>query len=182
MEIILLERVQNLGDLGDLVRVRPGYARNYLIPNGKATPATAENKAKFEQRRKELEDAAAAKLTEAKARAQAIDGAMVSIIRRASDEGKLFGSVGTVDIAEAMTDAGKPLFKAEIHLAEGPLKTIGRHEIPLTLHPEVDCTITVEVLAEAGDNLPPVPELEAEAAAPQPADTTADEDTPARDA
>ncbi len=182
MEIILLERVQNLGDLGDLVRVRPGYARNYLIPNGKATPATAENKARFEQRRKELEVAAEAKLTEAKARAEMINGATVSVTRRASDEGKLFGSVGTVDIAEAMTAAGKLLAKAEIHLAEGPLKTIGSHAVPVTLHPEVDCTITVVVLAEEGDNLPPVPELEAEVAAPQPVAATTDDDTPASDA
>jgi len=153
MEIILLERVQNLGDLGDLVKVRPGYARNYLIPKGKAAPATAENKAKFEQRRKELEQAAQAKLAEAKTRAEQLTGASISVTRRASDEGKLFGSVGPVDIAEAMTAAGMTLAKAEIQLAEGPLKMVGSHEVEIVLHPEVHGTITVEVVGEQGADM-----------------------------
>ena len=150
MEVILLERVQNLGDLGDLVKVRPGYARNYLIPKGIAAPATAENRARFEQRRKELEQAAQEKLHSAQARAEKLNGISVTVARRASEEGKLFGSVGTVDIADAVTAAGLELAKSEIHLPEGPLKVVGSHGVPLTLHPEVDVTITVEVVAEEG--------------------------------
>lgn len=150
MEVILLERVQNLGDLGDLVKVRPGYARNYLIPKGIAAPATAENRAKFEQRRKELEQAAQEKLQSAQTRAEKLNGISVTVARRAGEEGKLFGSVGTVDIADAVTATGLELAKSEIHLPEGPLKVVGTHSVPLTLHPEVDVTITVEVVAEEG--------------------------------
>jgi large subunit ribosomal protein L9 len=137
VEVILLEKIQNLGDLGDLVKVRPGYARNYLVPQGKAAPATPENKAKFEQQRKELEKTAEEKLAHAQQRAQSMTGVTIELTRRVSEEEKLFGSVTTGDIAEAMEQRGYDLQKSEIHLSEGPLKTIGEHEIAVTLHPEV---------------------------------------------
>ena len=148
MEVILLEKVQNLGDLGDLVKVKPGYARNYLIPHSKATPATEENKAKFEQRRRELEQAATARLQEAQQRAEPLAGLALEIGRKASEEGKLFGSVTSTDIAEAAAKQGQELAKAEILLPEGPIKALGEHEVAIALHPEVQCTITVNVLAE----------------------------------
>jgi len=148
MEVILLERVQNLGDLGDLVKVRPGYARNYLIPLGKATAATAENKAKFEQHRLELQKAAEDKLTRARARAEQMTGAAVRIARKAGEEGKLFGSVGPYDIAETMAAQGLELARSEIVLHDGPLKVVGTHSVGVALHPEVHFDITVEVVAE----------------------------------
>ena len=148
MEVILLEKVQNLGNLGDLVRVKPGYARNYLVPKGIATPATEENKAAFEKRRKELEKTASEKLQEAQARAEKMAGASVEIARKASEEGKLFGSVSTTDIADAMNAAGHDLAKSEIHLSEGPLKIVGEHEVAVSLHPEVHFTVVVNVTAE----------------------------------
>jgi large subunit ribosomal protein L9 len=148
VEVILLEKIQNLGDLGDLVKVRPGYARNFLVPQGKAAPATPENRAKFEQQRKELEKTAEEKLTHAQQRAQAIDGVIIEIARRVSEEDKLFGSVTTGDIAEAMQQLGHDLQRSEIHLSEGPLKTIGEHEVAVTLHPEVHCTVKVVIVAE----------------------------------
>lgn len=151
MEIILLERIQHLGDVGDLVKVRPGYARNYLIPKGKAVLATAAKKAEFEQHRKELEQAAQSKLESAQARAGQLNGVSVTISRLASEEGRLFGSVGTTDIAEAVSAVGMELAKSEIHLPEGPLKTLGTHVVALTLHPEVDVSITVNVVAEEGE-------------------------------
>lgn len=148
MEIILLEKVQNLGDLGDLVKVRPGYARNYLIPQGKATFATEENKAAFEQRRKELEEAASKRLEDAKLRAQQMENLVVEIARKASEEGKLFGSVSTVDIAEAVAARGMTLEKSEITLDEGALKTLGEHEVSVALHPEVHFNIRIIVNPE----------------------------------
>ncbi len=148
MEVILLERVENLGNLGDLVKVKPGFARNYLIPQGKATMATPENRAKFEEHRKELERVAEDRLIRAKARAEELTGLRVEIARKASEEGKLFGSVGTTDIVEAVSAFGLELHKSEIHLSEGPLKSLGEHEVAITLHPEVDLTITVSVAAE----------------------------------
>ncbi len=148
MEVILLEKIQNLGDLGDLVKVRPGYARNYLVPQGKAAPATAENRKKFEQRRRELEDAAADKLVLARRRAEAMSGFKITVARRVSEDGKLFGSVSTVDIAEEMERCGHELQKSEIHLSEGPLKSLGEHEVAVSLHPEVHLSILVEVVPE----------------------------------
>ncbi len=148
MEVILLEKIQNLGDLGELVKVKPGYARNYLVPQGKAAPATAENRAKFEQRRRELEQAAEGKLVVAQRRAEAMNGAKLTIARRVSEDGKLFGSVSTVDIAEEMERQGQELQKSEIHLSEGPLKSLGEHEVAVSLHPEVHISILVEVVAE----------------------------------
>jgi large subunit ribosomal protein L9 len=149
MEIILLERIRNLGDLGDQVRVRAGYARNFLIPQGKAVPATAENKATFDARRAELEAAAAESLAAAKARAEKLDGLTLQIPRKASEEGKLFGSVSSVDIAEAAAAAGFELAKSEIDLPMGALKTVGDFEVHLVLHSEVEAKITVSVVAES---------------------------------
>lgn len=151
MDIILLEKVRNLGNLGDQVRVRSGYGRNFLIPQGKAAIANAANKAQFEVRRAELEKVQAGMLGEAKGRAEKMTGASIKITAKAGEEGKLFGSIGTADIAEAMTQAGFALERAEIHLPAGPLKQIGDFEIPVSLHAEVNLTITVSVVAEQAD-------------------------------
>ena len=148
MEVILLEKVRNLGSLGDTVKVRAGFGRNYLIPHGKAVIANAKNKAEFEARRAELEKYAADELTRAQARAATMQGATVQIPAKAGEEGKLFGSIGTADIAEAMTAAGFPLERSEIHLPAGPIKAIGDYEIPVSLHAEVNFKITVSVIAE----------------------------------
>lgn len=148
MQIILLEKVRNLGELGDQVNVRPGYARNFLIPAGKAVAANDRNRAYFESRRAELEKAQADAFARAQARAEAMRGATVQIARKASEEGKLFGSVATTDVAEAMTAAGFPLAKSEIQLSQGPLKALGDHAVQVSLHPEITFTITVSVVGE----------------------------------
>ncbi len=148
MEVILLDKVRNLGNLGDQVRVKNGFARNYLIPYGKAVVANAENKAKFDARRAELELAARDALTRAKARAERMNGYTLQIVRKVSEEGKLFGSVTAKDIADAMQAAGFDLAKSEIHLSSGPLKEVGDHDVVLTLHPEVDTKIIVSVVGE----------------------------------
>lgn len=149
MDVILLEKVRNLGNLGDQVKVRAGYGRNFLIPNGKAVIANEKNKAAFETRRAELEKAQADSRAQAQARAEKMAGATVQIVSKAGEEGKLFGSIGTADIAEAMTQAGFPLERSEIHLPTGPLKHIGDFEIPVSLHTEVNFKIIVSVIAEA---------------------------------
>jgi len=148
MEVILLEKIRNLGNLGDTVKVRPGFGRNYLIPHGKAVAANEKNKAEFEARRAELEKHAADELTRAQARAGKMQGATVQIMAKAGEEGKLFGSIGTADIAEAMTQAGFELERSEIHLPSGPLKHIGDFEVPVSLHTEVNFNIHVSVVAE----------------------------------
>jgi large subunit ribosomal protein L9 len=148
MEIILLEKVQNLGDLGDLVKVRPGYARNYLIPQGKATFATDENKTAFEQQRKEFEVAASQRLDAANLRARQMENLVIEISRKAGEEGKLFGSVSTIDIADAVVARGIALEKSEINLDEGALKTLGEHEVVISLHPEVHFNIRIIVASE----------------------------------
>ncbi len=148
MQVILLEKIRNLGELGDQVNVKPGYGRNYLIPRGKAAVANAKNKAELEARRAELEKAQAIAFTEARARAEKMAGATVQIVRKVGEEGKLFGSVGTHDIAEAMTAAGFPLARAEIHMPEGPIKVVGDVEIPVSLHAEVHLKIIVSVIGE----------------------------------
>lgn len=148
MDVILLEKVRNLGNLGDQVKVRAGFGRNYLIPQGKAVIANEKNKAAFEARRAELEMHQADALGKAQARAEKMSGATVQILAKAGEEGKLFGSIGTADIAEAMTQAGFPLERAEIHLPAGPLKQIGDFEIPVSLHTEVNFNIHVSVVAE----------------------------------
>ena len=125
MEVILLEKVNNLGDLGEKVTVKPGYGRNFLIPSGRALPATETNVAEFEARRAELEKAAAENMSAAEARKAELDGATITITQKAGDEGKLFGSVGTIDIAEALTAAGKPVDKAEVRMPEGVFRVTG---------------------------------------------------------
>jgi large subunit ribosomal protein L9 len=148
MEVILLDTVENLGGIGDKVNVKPGYARNYLLPQGKATRATAENIAEFEARRAELEAKAAAVIAEAQARAEKINGLKLLIRAKVGSEGKLFGSVGTVDIAEAAEAAGVTIERSELRLAEGPLRMIGEHEVEVHLHSEVSVPIVVTIEAE----------------------------------
>lgn len=148
MQIILLEKIANLGDLGDTVNVKAGYGRNYLIPCGHALPATESNVAEFESRRAELEKAAADKFTAAEARKTAIDGSTVTLVRKAGDEGKLFGSVGTADIAEALVAAGTQVDRAEIRLPEGVFRAIGDYEVGVHMYTDVDATVVVSVVAE----------------------------------
>lgn len=148
MDIILLEKVANLGNLGDKVTVRPGYGRNFLIPKGKAVRATAAKLAEFEQRRAELEKKAAADLATAQARAELLGQLKVVIARKAGDEGRLYGSVGTRDIADAITAAGAAVEKQEVRLSSGPLRLLGDHEIKLHIHGDVTATVTVSIVAE----------------------------------
>ena len=152
MEIILLQKVDNVGGIGDLVRVKSGYARNYLIPQGKATLATPENKAKFESRRAELEAKAAAELAAAQARAKKLEGLTLKIEMQAGAEGKLFGSVGTVDIAEEIGKRGVEVERSEIRLPEGPLRLVGDHQVALHLHTDVDVEIKVVIVAAEPEN------------------------------
>lgn len=147
MEVILLEKVANLGSLGDKVKVKSGYGRNFLLPYGKAAPATEANLKAFEERRAELEKAAADKLTAAQARAEALEGASFTVTSKAGDEGKLFGSIGVRDIADAITAAGTDVEKSEVRLPEGPLRVTGEYEIELHLHSDVDVTVTLTVVA-----------------------------------
>ena len=149
MEIILLEKVRNLGNLGDQVNVKSGYGRNYLLPHGKAVIANAANKAAFDTRRAELEKNQMVVLEQAKARAAKLDGLTVQITGKVGEEGKLFGSVGTADIAEAVAKQGFELDRSEIHLPAGPLKAVGDFEIPVSLHAEVNIKIIVSVIGEA---------------------------------
>jgi large subunit ribosomal protein L9 len=148
MQIILLEKVANLGGIGDMVKVKPGYARNYLIPKGKATVATAENIAKFEERRADLEKKAAGEIAVARDRAAKLEGQVVTITAHAGPEGKLFGSIGTLDIAEACTALGIEVERSEVRLPEGPIRVLGSHEVELHLHSDVDVPITVVVEPE----------------------------------
>ncbi|WP_150912587.1 50S ribosomal protein L9 [Marinobacter halotolerans] len=148
MEVILLEKVANLGSLGDKVKVKAGYGRNFLLPYGKAVPATADNLKAFEERRAELEKAAAEKLAAAQARAEALNGASVTITSKAGEEGKLFGSIGVRDIADAITAAGTEVEKSEVRLPEGPLRVVGEYEIELQLHSDVSASINLAVVAE----------------------------------
>ncbi len=149
MQLILLQKVVNLGGLGDKVNVKPGYGRNYLIPYGKAVPATQANIAAFEAKRAEYEAKANQVLAEAEARKAKLEGATVTIPANASTEGKLFGSVGPRDIAEAFTAAGFPLEKDEVVLGEGPLRRTGEFDIEVRLHADVHTTVKVLVEAEA---------------------------------
>lgn len=150
MNVILLEKVRNLGSLGETVHVKPGYGRNFLVPKGKAVYATPDNITKFEARRKELEKAAAATLAEAQAKKQAIEalGAVV-IHAKAGDEGKLFGSLGTRDIADAITHAGVEIAKSEVDLPAGPLRNLGDYELTLELHGDVVAVVKISVVSEA---------------------------------
>ncbi|WP_374605465.1 50S ribosomal protein L9 [Arenimonas sp.] len=149
MELILLQKVVNLGGLGDKVKVKPGFGRNYLIPYGKAVPATADNVAAFEAKRAEYEAKANAQLADAEARKAKLEGATVTIAANASTEGKLFGSVGPRDIAEAFTAAGFKLDKSEVVMSEGALRRTGEFDIEVRLHADVGTTVKVVVEAEA---------------------------------
>ena len=148
MEIILLERIDRLGGLGDLVNVRPGFARNYLLPKGKAKLATAENIAEIEARRAELEKHEAEVLAAAKARAEQLDGLEVSISAKSGGEGKLFGSITNANITDAVREKGIEVEKSEIRMPEGPIRVAGVYEIDIHLHAEVNATIKLEVIAE----------------------------------
>lgn len=149
MEVILLEKVRNLGGLGDQVKVKSGYGRNYLIPKGKAVMATKENVARFEERRAELEAKAGEQLAAAQSRAEKLAGlGVVTIVARAGDEGKLFGSVSASDVADAVTAAGVEVAKSEVKMPEGALRQIGEFELMVQLHTDVSQDITVQVVAE----------------------------------
>ena len=148
MDVILLEKVANLGSLGDKVKVKAGYGRNFLLPYGKAVAATADNLKAFEERRAELEKAAAEKLSAAQARGEALEGASVTITSKAGEEGKLFGSIGVRDIADAITATGTDVEKSEVRLPEDPLRVVGEYEIELQLHSDVTVHINLAVVAE----------------------------------
>lgn len=148
MEVILLERVENLGNLGDRVNVRPGYGRNFLIPGGKATAATEENIKAFEMRRAELEKAEADVLAAAEARRDQLADLKVTIKAKAGEEGKLFGSVGTADIADAVVATGVALERSEVRLPEGSFRQIGEYAVQIHLHTDVNAEITVLIEAE----------------------------------
>jgi large subunit ribosomal protein L9 len=148
MELILLEKVQKLGDLGDKVNVKPGYGRNYLVPQGMAIPATADNIAEFEARRAELEKAALVKLTSAKDRSEGLEGFEITLSANASEEGKLYGSIGPREIADAVTADGPQLEKSEVVMGEGPLRFTGEHEVILNLHADVETHIKVIINPE----------------------------------
>ena len=149
MEVILLENIGNLGSLGDKVDVKAGFGRNYLIPQGKAVPATAGNTAEFEARRAELEAAAAAAHSAAEARAQAINAlGLISIPANAGEEGKQFGSVGTRDIAEALAAAGCEIDKSEVRLPEGALRELGEYEVAIQVHGDVSAMVAIAVIPE----------------------------------
>jgi large subunit ribosomal protein L9 len=149
MEIILLEKINNLGILGDRIKVKPGYARNYLIPKGKATTATPANVARFEARRAELERVATEQLARARARAEQLAELIVTLSVKTGTEGRLFGSVGAADIANAVSAAGIELQKHEVRLSGGVIRQIGEYDVDLHLHPEVKSQIRVNVIAEA---------------------------------
>lgn len=148
MQIILLEKVVNLGNLGDVVNVKEGYARNFLIPTGRAKRATTNNLAEFEARRVELEKVAAEKLAIAQAAAGKVEGVTVQIVRKAGVDGRLFGSVSTADIAEALVALGHPVEKAGVRLPNGAIKLVGDHQIEVALHTDVVVPVTVAVLGE----------------------------------
>jgi len=149
MEIILLQKVDNLGNLGDKVHVKSGYGRNFLIPTGRAVPATEVNLKAFEARRAELEKEAAGKLGAAEARKAKLDGFAVTISCKAGDEGRLFGSVGTGDIASAVSEAGVELEKREVLLPDGPFRVAGEYEVTLRLHTDVNATLKLSIVPEA---------------------------------
>ena len=148
MDVILLEKIDNLGELGDTVSVKAGYGRNYLFPHSKAIPATPDNLANFEARRHELQLLEDKKMAEAQARADRIAELDITMVARAGEEGKLFGSIGTRDIAEEVTRHGVELAKAEVRLPHGPLRELGEYEIEIHLHTEVNATLKLGVVAE----------------------------------
>ena len=148
MEVILLQKIANLGNIGDRVKVKPGFGRNFLLPGGKATLATPENIARFESRRAELEAQASKELASAQQRAAALEGFKLTITAKAGSEGKLFGSIGTADVAEACAKAGHAVERAEVRLPNGPIRMVGEHSISLHLHSDIDIPVPLTVVAE----------------------------------
>lgn len=148
MELILLEKVLNLGDLGDTVSVKAGFGRNFLVPQGKAVPATAENVARFETMRAELEKAAADKLGSAQSRSDALAEVTVEMAANASEEGKLYGSIGPREIADALQKMGHDVSKREVIMGEGPIRVVGEYDVQLILHADVDTSVKVVVSPE----------------------------------
>ncbi|MDW5378727.1 50S ribosomal protein L9 [Halomonas sp. HP20-15] len=148
MEVILLDNIGKLGALGDKVTVKPGYGRNYLVPYGLAVPATKDNVEAFETQRAELEAQAVERKREAEARAEQLNDIELSLVAKAGDEGKLFGSIGPRDLADALAQAGIDVAKSEVRMPEGPLRATGEYDIQLHLHAEVDATVRIVVVAE----------------------------------
>jgi large subunit ribosomal protein L9 len=148
MDIILLQKVANLGQIGDRVKVKSGYARNFLVPTGKATVATATNIAQFEAQRAVLEARAHEELKQAQARALQFENFKLELKAKSGTEGKLFGSIGTSDIAEAAVKAGQPITRAEVRMPNGPIRSTGEHQVQLHLHTDVDVTLIVTIVAE----------------------------------
>jgi len=148
MEIILLEKIENLGAMGDKVNVKPGYSRNYLVPQGKAAPATAENIAEFETRRAELEKASAETLQAAEARRDQLEGKQITIVAKAGEEGKLFGSIGTADIASSISESGVTVERNEVRLPEGAFRLLGEYDVELHLHADINVTVKLTIEAE----------------------------------
>lgn len=148
MEIILLEKIENLGALGDKVNVKPGYGRNYLVPQGKAAPATAENIAEFETRRAELEKISATALQAAETRRSALEGMQLTILAKAGDEGKLFGSIGTAEIASSISEKNVTVERNEVRLPEGAFRMLGEYEVELHLHTDVNVAVKLTIEAE----------------------------------
>lgn len=148
MQVILLEKIARLGELGDLVTVRAGYGRNFLLPQGKAVPATPENIQLYEQKRAELQALEEARLNEARARAATIEQTRVLVAVKSGEEGRLFGSVGTRDLVEAAERLGLTLNKSEIRMPDGPIRELGEYEVTVHLHAEVDASLRLEVVAE----------------------------------
>jgi large subunit ribosomal protein L9 len=148
MEVILLQKVANVGNIGDRVKVKSGYGRNYLLPSGKATLATPAHVAAFEARRHELEAQAVGELSGAQARAASLQGFALTMTAKAGNEGKLFGSIGTADIAEACRAAGHEIERAEVRLPGGPLRMVGEHVVTLHLHADIDVSVPVTIVAE----------------------------------
>lgn len=148
MEVILLQKVANLGNIGDRVKVKPGFGRNYLLPQGKAALATAANVAKFEERRADLEKRAADDLAAARTRAARLEGHALTITAKVGGEGKLFGSIGTADIAEALSADGIEVERSEVRLPGGPIRLVGEHHVKVHLHSDVEVDLTVTVVAE----------------------------------
>ena len=149
MQIILLEKIVNVGNLGDVVKVKHGYARNYLIPQGKAKRATAENIKLLEARRAELEKAAGEKFAEAQAQAAKLEGLTIQITQKAGVDGRLFGSVTNADIADALTKMGLAIAKSQVRMPSGPIKTVGDHTVSVTPHTDVVVDVAVQVVAQA---------------------------------
>ena len=148
MEIILMQKVANLGNIGDKVKVKAGYGRNFLLPQGKATLATPENVAKFEARRAEFEKAAKEELVSAQSRAAKLEGLKLSLTAKAGGEGKLFGSVGNADIVEALKKAGHPVERSEVRMPNGPIRQAGEHVVQLHLHTDVNVDVPVVIIGE----------------------------------